>query len=262
MLFYEPDSRFQYLYDVDGDAYPRYFTGFVRYRGPKVDFDKPYAVCVGSAHTFGRYVAKPFPLLLWDYTGLQFLNLGYGGVGASDFANSKSQLDLINRASFAIVQILSGRSVSSSVFSTIFGRCGFYQGRFFYAEDFVDHLIRNEPQKIDQYITETRRAFVQDTKTLLRRITVPTLLFYFSSRQPEYTINKSSVQGVLGAFPQLVNNEALLAIGTDCIKLVSKSGLPFPISHTNRHCDYYPSPQMHEEAARLLESKIAPWLPK
>lgn len=51
--------------------------GFL-HRSPSVDLAAPYICCVGNSFTFGRFVKKPYPLILSEITGIPVLNLGFG----------------------------------------------------------------------------------------------------------------------------------------------------------------------------------------
>ena len=69
----------------------------------------------GAAQTFGRFVERPFPTLLAERLGLPALNLGAGGAGPRHF-DRPEYLDALNRAEAVVLQVLSGRSASCSLF--------------------------------------------------------------------------------------------------------------------------------------------------
>jgi hypothetical protein len=103
---------------------------------------------------------------------------------------------------------------------------------------------------------------------------VPIILFWFSSRKPKYRQTYDSLHGLFGEFPQLVDEPTLRSLSADCdytVSCVSRSGLPQRL--TDRHTGetvtvrdpwtatpwesnrYYPSPQMHVDAADALEAE-------
>ncbi len=132
---------------------------------------------------------------------------------------------------------------------------------------------RMETKKI---VMETRQNWMQNYKTLLSQIKTPKLLFWFSKRQPQYKDRYSSVNSLFNEFPQLVNLSMIQQIQTysdEYIECVSSAGSPQPLfsrfsgkpTTVNpaddrqdlggklwTHNMYYPSPQMHLEAAKLL----------
>ncbi len=90
------------------------------FRGPepqKLEENK-YFVCIGAAQTFGCFCQKPFPILLEKKLNLPVLNLGVGGAGPYFYLKEKSLISYINKARFAIIQIMSGRTESNSLFDS------------------------------------------------------------------------------------------------------------------------------------------------
>ena len=119
---------------------------------------------------------------------------------------------------------------------------------------------------------ETRRSWFESYQKLLSAIHVPRILFWFSTRQPSYTPKWDSVAGLFGAYPQLVNADMIdhiRGLGDHTVACVSRRGLPQALSDrltgepTVVHDEwtatpwkenwYYPSPEMHEDAADALE---------
>ena len=186
--------------------------------------------------------------------------------------NSPNHLELLNSAEFVVVQVFSGRSESNSYFdnSKGGGRRGvrLKDGKVLTFEEFLREFTVSEPTKlVKQVINETRYNYVNNMIRLLNGIRRPKVLFWFSRRLPKYDPDFTTVSGVLRGFPQLVDDEMLNEIRPWCdmyIECVSSKGLPqklWPSQHEipgtslnmgmlfNR---YYPSPEMHAEAADLL----------
>ncbi len=107
------------VYCLDKKIIDPYTGKSLQLRGPKPQnlVKNRYFVCLGAAQTFGRYCAKPYPMLLEEKIGLPGLNLGQGGAGPSFFGQNKKLLDYINNARFVIVQVMSGRSQDNSLFA-------------------------------------------------------------------------------------------------------------------------------------------------
>src|SRR2546426_10931156 len=89
-------------------------------RGPKPASLTPgdYAVAVGAAQTYGCFCEHPYPALLEQRLGLTVLNMGYGGAGPLFFLREKGLLEYVNRARFAVVQIMSARSEDNALFES------------------------------------------------------------------------------------------------------------------------------------------------
>lgn len=139
---------------------------------------------------------------------------------------------------------------------------------------------------VRKVVTESRRNWVRDYRALLQAITVPKVLFWFSKRAPFYVPRYHSRRALFGEFPQLVNASMIRAISpladryAACVsdrgspqQLVSRfSGESTRIDlskdwkrGSGRNGDYqslyrgaweanayYPSPEMHEDAAAAL----------
>jgi hypothetical protein len=245
------------------------------FRGPPVVSDA-YVACIGAAQTFGRFAKAPFPALLSRELGIDALNLGHGGKGPSFHLATPGVMDYVNRAQVVVVQVLSGRSQSNSLFATDrHGMSGTSGGQKMSADQFYAWLLAQDAELIAEIIAETRANYVAAMKTLLQAIRPPKILFWFSVRAPRYDERRELPIGRLfGAFPQLVNDEMVAELRgfadryVECIsrrglpqKLLDRNGAPAhfltytqsptePVTKTENN--YYPSPEMHEDAASLL----------
>jgi hypothetical protein len=255
------------------------YAGAGRFRGPQVR-GKDYIACVGAAQTFGCLSQRPFPSLLAERLGIDTLNLGSGGAGPSFHNSNACLLQYINNARLVIVQVLSARSQSNSLFRTTHhGMEGIRvsDGQRMIAQEFYTGLIKDTPEKVEQVVAETRQHYVRAMVQLLEDIRPPKILFWFSVRTPEYEERlELPLWRLWGAFPQFVNRqmvEEIMKHSDDYVECVSKRGLPQPLfdkngkpatitycytilrpeTNTDTHNNYYPSPQMHEDAAQLLE---------
>jgi len=136
--------------------------------------------------------------------------------------------------------------------------------------------------------TESRQRWLADYQRLLAAITVPKILFWFSERAPAYRPRYHNRPSLLGKFPHLVDEvqmKALQPSATDYVECVSTRGMPQPLvsrftgepvaidldadkkpladgsgrtaslyQGVWRANAYYPSPEMHAEAAAALET--------
>jgi hypothetical protein len=263
------DARFidYELYELPGVA--------GTFRGPPIR-GREYIACVGAAQTFGRFVEAPYPRLLSHALGIETLNLGRGGAGPTFPLSSPGLTEYINRARMVIVQFFSGRSQSNSLFRIArHGMRGINlgDGSESSADDFYRWLLGQEEQTARRIVAETRENYVASMTRLLKAIKPPKILLWFSVREPAYQEQwQLPLQRLWGEFPQLVNQPMVDQLRGHCdayVECVSRRGLPQPLPErpggvagladalsaqdiTKPENRYYPSPEMHEDAATLL----------
>jgi hypothetical protein len=115
---------------------------------------------------------------------------------------------------------------------------------------------------------------VRYSRELLTKIEVPTILFWFARRTPDYPEGYSDVGELLGHYPQLVDASTMAQLkphADEYVEIVTERGLPQPLfdritgepttmqdtteelgGRIHTHNFYYPSPEMHEDAAAAL----------
>jgi hypothetical protein len=245
------------------------------FRGPPVRSDS-YIACLGAAQTFGRFVPLPFPRLIAGDLAIETLNLGRGGVGPAFPLSSPELMNYANRARAVIVQVFSGRSQSSSRFRLSgFGVTGvnLITGMESSVDEFFTWALENDSQLAREIVIETREAYLRNMERLLDLIRPPKILLWFSVREPDYQESyEMPLPRLFGDFPHLVNRPMVDRLRTRCdiyVECVSRRGLPQLIfdrdtvgdstangSHAPENIiarnQYYPSPEMHEDAATLL----------
>ena len=206
-----------------------------------------YFICIGAAQTFGCFCQNPYPQLLSQKFNLPVLNLGLGGAGPYFFLN---QMDLfskyINNAKFAVIQVMSGRSESNSLFDS--GGMEYLtkisDGSKIRAGNAWEELLReNNKNYVKKIVAETRANWVNNYIKLLELIKIPKILFWFSIRKPSYMeiylckqfadlpalFGKSSANALFGKFPQLVDLEMIDQIknySDEYIECISRKGFP------------------------------------
>jgi len=145
-------------------------------------------------------------------------------------------------------------------------------------EDFVASEIAYQrmleaigPRATRLIVEETRRNWVYEMELLLEAIRVPTILFWFSERPPHYAEGYKSVVQFMGKFPQLVNEamvEQTRPRAATYIECISSRGMPHLLKNRatgqpalvalgndkqlRDRNTYYPSPEIHEDAAAAL----------
>ena len=260
----------------------------IEFRGPFPESLEPgsYFAAIGAAQTLGCYCEHPYPFLLAESIGLPALNLGWAGPGPEWFLRQEALLPYLNRARFVVMQVMSGRSASNSQYDS--GGLAYVtrrsDGAQMTTDEFFDDLMRGPsalrrlplPGRVKRKIGnlaarpaakalvgELRASHVEDSLELLRRIEVPVVLFWFSTRTPAYPESYATRSKLLGQFPHLITPEMIERIApaaaayVECVtsrgspqKLYNRfTGEPIANHPENR---YYPSPEMHEDAASSL----------
>ena len=272
------------IYCLDPEVVDRQTNSGLMLRGPapkRLEKGK-YFVCIGAAQTFGRFCENPYPTLLQERLKIQALNLGRGGAGPSFFAkDNRKLLTYINNARFAVIQAMSGRSEGNSLF--VSRGLGFYtkvsDGTGIGCDQaFQELLEENDPDYVREIVAETRYNWIDSFQELLEKIRIPKILFWFSVREPHYTERYENVYALFGEFPQLVNAnmiDQLRKYSDEYVECISRRGLPHPL--VNRFTGkpttvedpwggiwrenwYYPSPEMHIDAANALEKACRRYL--
>lgn len=277
---------------VDYQSYRLGDTGLTA-RGPKPEgMEKGnYFACLGAAQTYGCFCEKPYPILLQENLNMPALNLGFAGAGPFFFLKHEKVLEYVNNARFAIVQVMSGRSESNSVFESDGGELlrrrsdgakigadAAYQQLLQEKTGWRKILFWKKKHNVEQIVAETRNNWVSNYKRLFEKITVPTILFWFSQRQPDYSERYNHAWSLFGQFPQLVNSAMIEQVRqycndyVECVSsrgnpqlLISRfSGKPITIDPADArkdlgtgkretHNTYYPSPEMQVDGATALE---------
>lgn len=232
-----------------------------------------YSVCIGAAQTFGRFCEHPYPNLLSQDLGIPVLNLGIAGAGSSNFY-SVDILNLINQGAFCIVQVMSGRSAPNYYFNSFTGKnaFGLDQGNLgpaAFAEQCIQYCIQNKDRNfINNFVLEIRRAWLDQLSLLAKKIKVPKILFWFSDRQPSYTLGTKNVKDLGSSYPQFIDEKTLhqaIPYFDYYVECVSNLGRPHYLlsdgkivelnmghNRLTKENKYYPTPEMHIAAKKKI----------
>lgn len=282
--YFDEDAR-GFVYDRSRPAGSR-----VELRNPAAVYEtrEPYVACVGSAATFGRLVARPFPALLAERLGMPVINLGVGGARPGIFLEEKPLADLIRRAACVVIEAVSARGYATDLFVpdhdfTNLGRPPepvSAAAEATAASRFVDTLYAQPLRDRDTARLEAARmicraAYLTDLKRLATLAAGRGILFYFSQRAPEFTpaLPAAGFEAWSGTFPHHVDRrllDLLAPLFAGVVTVASAAGSPEPIHdrltgaplplfpnmprpHENF---YYPSAAMHAVAADALEPAV------
>ncbi|MDG1971221.1 MAG: DUF6473 family protein [Paracoccaceae bacterium] len=279
MTYQKPDKAF-----IDYDTYNWGRLNQV-YRGPKPDFDQPYIACLGAAQTFGRYVNNPFPAQLADMLGVPVANLGTAGAGPGFFLRDSMALEAASNAELCVIQVMSARSLSNRMFqvrpkknaqlsavskalSDLFPHVDFET--FSYAHNMLNQIAEEDPAKFIEVERELKTAWDARTRLMLESIHTKKILFWFSERAPNEEPRNNDKTSML-KYPHYVDQAMLDAVTPFVDKVVyciSNEGMPqsllidgeavlqSPFGMPVTEIRYYPSPEMHQQAAEVLARPV------
>lgn len=191
-------------------------------RGPRQDLarlDWPRSICcIGAAQTFGRFVHAPYPAQLGRLLRRPALNLGVSGAGPEYYLGRPALMDMLARAGTAVVQVMSGRSVSAGAFRALDnnGLLQFLEGprrgermlaQQAYAalrEDCGEAAFRSQ-------VLAAQERWVQLYRELAARLSGLKLLLWISADEPGRNVRLD--RSPLGGFPHLVTAAMLAEVG-------------------------------------------------
>ncbi len=272
-------SEFYQKADLDFIDYKMYELPGIKgmWRGPtcqeKLRIGQ-YTTCLGAAQTFGRFCEHPYPELLSEELKFPVVNLGAGGVGASNFLIPEL-IKFVNNGSFCIIQVMSGRSAPNCYFNSLSGQNAFgldkrNLGPAAFAAKVIQYCIDNKSEQfVKNLVAEMRWAWIRQMFLLAKRIKVPKILVWFSTRLPDYSLevkDLSSLNG--GSYPQYIDQQTLLQVipyFDYFVECVSSKGKPHYLYSQEEivklnmgnekwvsENKYYPTPQMHIDVQKAL----------
>ena len=131
-------------------------------------------------------------------------------------------------------------------------------------------MAAENPNGFEQVEQELKSAWVARTRTLLESIEAPTILFWFSERSPDDATRHREGKAML-KYPHFVDRDMIEQVAhfaDGYVECATNVGLPQsllidggPVLRTPKgdpvkENRYYPSPEMHAEAARRLAPEI------
>jgi len=251
-----------------------------------------FFTCLGAAQTYGCFVERPFPDLLADRLGLSALNLAVGGAGPGFYLQYPALISAMNRGRFVVLQAMAARHEANSRFAAdgyVEFLRDRKRGDSLDTVSAWSRVLEEEPDNAPHLVAESQASWLESMRRLRAAITVPVAFLWFSQQKPAAPAWQELlaevgrppaaelVHRMFGAFPQLVNAamaDEAAAMCTAAVNCVSERGMGAPLISrltgkpidaadygtrgveyvalaTGRN-DYYPSAEMHEDAAAAL----------
>ncbi|MCR8824924.1 DUF6473 family protein [Pseudosulfitobacter koreensis] len=199
----------------------RYGTSKVLFRGPRKSLKKPYVAFFGGTETYGKFVAKPFPVLVEEQLGLPCVNLGCTNAGIEVFASDPQLTEIGAKAKVTVLQVLSAQNMSNRFYSVhprrndrflkpsglleaIFRDVDFAE--FNFNKHMLTHLSAVSPVRFRTVRDELQSAWVAWMHHLLGRIPGKTVLLWFGAVEPD------NREDAMGCDPWFVTREMIEAL--------------------------------------------------
>ena len=221
---------------------------------------------------------NPYPAILETRLGMRAVNLGLGSATPAVFSND-GVLRVINSGRFLVLQVMAARQCGNSRLQSL-GTDLVRDSR--HGDDIPAHMawqriLEEEPSNLDRYIAESQTNWIDQYEQLLRQIDVPVILFYFSVKQKDTDppLDAKNANALLEPFPQLIRESSIDTVAARCDDFIECTSTRNhghylksrfngePVEVDNSVLDprmtvrwkrnwYYPSPEMHEDAAASL----------
>jgi hypothetical protein len=233
-----------------------------RGRGTPLEPGEPYAACIGSATTFGRFLKSPYPAQLEAYTGIPFLNLGIGGGRPESYLIEATLLESLRNASLVVMEVMSARGYASPIYQPAnpMSNLGYFKD-FFQLERIsgarteVEKLLKKAHAKEKSFVeriyesvvlhmTSAQKALVReavlnayfrDWTYLMEAIGKPIIVLFMSRRAAGQAYSPSeatTLEQWAGDYPHFLDEaflECLRQRGVPVVVSRSHRGLPFVV---------------------------------
>ena len=169
------------------------------FRGP---FRMPQAVDVavlGGSEVYGKFVEKPFPVLLEQAIGRTVINLGCMNASIDAFLDDPIIPEVCARARVAVVQVMGAQSLSNRYygvhprrndrFVAAYGTLRqLYPEMDFSQFNFTRHLLTSlkdvSPDRFSEVVADLRRSWMMRMYELVSALGMPTVLLWISDHPP------------------------------------------------------------------------------
>lgn len=272
-------------YDVLGpgalDYQPcRYANSKLMFRGPQRNLQEPYIAFLGGTKTYGRFIERPFPVLVEECLGTPCVNFGLPNAGIDAFTLDRFVMDAAARADAVVLQITGAQNMSnrfytvhprrndrfvapSTLLQSIYPEVDFAD--FHFTRHLLGHLQKVSPDRFAAVRRELQRAWVARMKLLLGQTSRKCILLWFSDRAPEQ--NDGDSAQMCGVGPLFVTRAMLDQVALDAASLVEVVASAAAMQKGTKGMIFSPFEEMaaaqmlgpfaHEECAARLIGEIS-----
>jgi hypothetical protein len=256
----------------------RYGASKLLFRGPKRRLEGRYAAFLGGTETFGKYIAKPFPVLTEERTGARCVNFGWPNAGIDVFLGDAEVRAAAGRAEVTVLQVPGAQNMSNRFYSVhprrndryvqaspmlraMFSDVDFTE--FHFTRHLLGHLSQLAPERFALVREELQAAWSARMRLFLTRIDSPVMLLWMASHAPPV---RADLPG-LPCDPGFVTRAMLNGIAPHAAHLVEVPASAAARKAGSRgmvHSEFESAaaaellgPTAHEEVARALAPRLA-----
>ncbi len=95
----------------------RYGASKLLFRGPRRKTEDGYVAVLGGSETYGRFIERPYPMLIEAATDRRMVNLGYVSAGIDVFLQDKAVLEMCAGADATVIQLLGAQNLSNRFYA-------------------------------------------------------------------------------------------------------------------------------------------------
>ncbi|MGH1371632.1 DUF6473 family protein [Planktotalea sp.] len=171
----------------------------LKFRGPKIDLNKPYVAFLGGTETFGKFVSDPFPNLLAKHLPAAPVNLGLINGGLDAYLNDPATLDVAKRAELRVVQVIGALNLTNHYFKVhprrndrfvcaqdtlkrLFPEVDFTE--FHFTRAMLSALRAHSGERYRMVCNELQGIWLARMTVLLKLLGDKTILLWFGSQKP------------------------------------------------------------------------------
>lgn len=255
----------------------------MRFRGPQVDFSKPFVLCLGGSETFGKFVPQPFADRLAGRLQRPVANMAAMNAGLELILGDAAIADAMSRAEAIVLQITGAHHITnrfyqvhprrndrflqaSDIMRVIYRDVDFTD--FHFTRHMLDALLTASEDRFQIVVDELKMAWMARMRSVLNRAICPVHLLWIGHRPPAET----GICQEIGPDPLFVTQSMLDEIAmqaaslTACVttgaeKKKPTRGMFFGLGE-ERMARALLGPDIHNRAAHELADKIIALSPK
>ncbi len=191
---------YEKLGDLPLDYMPcRYGTSKLSFRGPRRRVSGKYAGFLGGTETYGKFIARPFPVILEARIGAKCINFGSMNAGIDVFLHDAEVMRIARQARVNVIQVLPAQNMSnrfygvhprrndrliepSQLLRSIYREVDFTE--FHFTRHMLHHLRAVSEERFSIVRDELQSAWIARMKLLIHQIGTPVVLLWMSSHAP------------------------------------------------------------------------------
>jgi Domain of unknown function (DUF6473) len=177
----------------------RYGSSRLVFRGPQQPLDEPYIAVIGGIETYGKFIQRPWPMLVEDAIGVPTVNLACANVSADAYLSDDCALQVAGNAQAVVVQITGAVNLTNPYYAVHPRRndrflralpplTRLYPEVDFTTIHFTRHLLltlrKVSRDRLTNVADVLRQTWAERTFLLLERLPAPKVLLWMASHRP------------------------------------------------------------------------------